>query len=173
MSKIFSEAVSDTTLQLSAAPKKIAFMDKGIESADQKWKENHVDVYISKRRRQAYLYILERESLLPPNLIRAFSITDPPENIEISQDVITVEEGISPEKILCTAEAYPQANYYWKYNDEIVATDNLLFFDQGISREEAGEYTCIAQNRHGSSQILTRFDVLCKYSMDTSIDRWI
>ena len=77
--------------------------------------------------------------------------------------MITVEEGISPEKILCTAEAYPQANYYWKYNDEIVATDNLLFFDKGITRDEAGEYTCIAQNRHGSSQILTRFDVLCKY----------
>ena len=92
-----------------------------------------------------------------------FSITDPPENIEISQDVITVEEGISPEKVLCTAEAYPQANYYWKYNDEIVATDNLLFFDKGITRDEAGEYTCIAQNRHGSSQIQTRFDVLCKY----------
>ena len=81
--------------------------------------------------------------------------------------MITVEEGISPEKILCTAEAYPQANYYWKYNDDIVATDNLLFFDKGIERSEAGEYTCIAQNRHGASQIQTRFDVLCKCVQNT------
>ena len=119
---------------------------------------NHVDVYIWLRE--------DSRHILWANLILRgvfFSITDPPENIEISQDVITVEEGISPEKVLCTAEAYPQANYYWKYNDEIVATDNLLFFDKGITRDEAGEYTCIAQNRHGSSQIQTRFDVLCKY----------
>ena len=90
---------------------------------------------------------------------------DPPENIEISQDVVTVEAGISPEKILCTAEAYPQANYFWKFGDDTVATDNLLFFDKGISRHQSGEYTCIAQNRHGSSEIKTKFDVLCKCSV--------
>ena len=87
---------------------------------------------------------------------------DPPENIEISENVIVVEEGESPEKLLCTAEAYPQANHFWKFNGDTVATDNLLFFDKGITRYESGEYTCIAQNRHGASQIKTNFDVRCK-----------
>ena len=95
-------------------------------------------------------------------LLTLIILADPPENIEISEDIVTVEEGISPEKILCTAEAYPQANYFWKFADEIVATDNLLFFDKGISRDQSGEYTCIAQNRHGASEIKTKFDVLCK-----------
>ena len=74
-----------------------------------------------------------------------------------------VEEGESPEKILCTAEAYPQANYFWKFKGDTVFSDNLLFFDKGISRHESGEYTCIAQNRHGSSEIKTNFDVRCKF----------
>ena len=88
---------------------------------------------------------------------------DPPENIEISERYIKVSEGSSPDKILCTSEAYPQANYHWLFKGQKVGTDNLLFFDQGITREQAGEYTCIAENRHGSSEIKTHFDVQCKY----------
>jgi len=97
----------------------------------------------------------------------SFAAADPPENIEISESLVTVREGLSPEKILCTAEAYPQANYVWRFNNEVVGTDNLLFFDKGIGRKQAGEYTCVAENRHGSSQIVTKFDVLCKLLMTT------
>ena len=100
--------------------------------------------------------------LICTNLYQSFLFSDPPENIEISENIIVVEEGNSPDKILCTAEAYPQANYFWKFNGETVASDNLLFFDKGISREESGEYTCIATNRHGASEIKTNFDVRCK-----------
>ncbi len=91
--------------------------------------------------------------------------TDPPENIEISDRLITVDEGSSSGKILCTAEAYPEANYMWQHSDEVVATDNMLFFDHGISRNQAGEYTCVAQNRHGSTKITTKIDVLCKFEL--------
>jgi len=96
-----------------------------------------------------------------------FRVEYPPENIEISENVIVVEEGESPEKLLCTAEAYPQANYFWKFNGDTVATDNLLFFDKGITRYESGEYTCIAQNRHGASEIKTNFDV--RYKPECSV----
>lgn len=48
------------------------------------------------------------------------------------------------------------------FQDEMVATDNLLFFKYGISRDQAGEYECVAQNRHGSSTIKTVIDVLCE-----------
>ena len=44
-----------------------------------------------------------------------------------------------------------------------MGTDNLLFFDKGITREQAGEYMCIAENRHGASEIKTKFNVLCKF----------
>ena len=39
----------------------------------------------------------------------------------------------------------------------------MLFFDQGIRRDQAGEYKCIAENRHGKKEITTHFDVQCKY----------
>ena len=90
-------------------------------------------------------------------------ISDPPENIEMSERYVSVHEGDSPEKILCTAEAYPKANYHWEFQGETVGTDNLLFFDQGIKRAQAGEYKCIAENRHGKKEITTHFDVQCKY----------
>ena len=96
---------------------------------------------------------------------------DPPENIEISEPFLTVEEGSTPEKVLCTAEAYPQANYFWKFNGDTVATDNLLFFDKGIGRDQSGEYTCIAQNRHGASEIKTNFDVRCKHDRVETLAR--
>jgi len=96
-----------------------------------------------------------------------FRVEYPPENIEISEPFFTVEEGSTPEKVLCTAEAYPQANYFWKFNGDTVATDNLLFFDKGIGRDQSGEYTCIAQNRHGASEIKTNFDV--RYKPECSI----
>ena len=44
--------------------------------------------------------------------------SDPPENIEISDPSITLAEGKKSEKILCTAEAYPEANYEWHFNEE-------------------------------------------------------
>ncbi|TRY71608.1 hypothetical protein TCAL_03134, partial [Tigriopus californicus] len=90
------------------------------------------------------------------------SISDPPENIEISDAIIRLEEGSSREKVLCTAEAYPEANYIWKFNNENVAADNLLFFDGGISKDQAGIYTCVAQNKHGAAEIGTEIDVLYK-----------
>lgn len=75
---------------------------------------------------------------------------------------MTLEEGTSSDKVLCTAEAYPEANYLWNFNDETVATDNLLFFDYGISRNQGGDYECVAQNRHGETKMVTKIDVLCK-----------
>ena len=59
----------------------------------------------------------------PKNLVLFPNIKDPPENIEISDKLITVEEGSSSGKVLCTAEAYPEANYLWQFSDEVVATD--------------------------------------------------
>ena len=43
---------------------------------------------------------------------------DPPEKIEISDKSITLAEGKKSEKILCTAEAYPEAHYEWHFNEK-------------------------------------------------------
>ena len=90
------------------------------------------------------------------------SVSDPPENIELSDLVITLEEGSSAESVMCTAEAYPEASYAWEVDGAVVATDNLLFFDEGVSREQGGDYMCVAKNRHGRAEMVTRVEVICK-----------
>ena len=47
----------------------------------------------------------------------------------------------------------------------VVATDNLLFFDGGVSREQGGDYTCVARNRHGRADVVTRIEVICELSI--------
>ncbi len=74
--------------------------------------------------------------------------------------VVTLEEGNADEQVLCTAEAYPEASYTWERDGEVVATDNLLFFDRGVDREQGGEYVCVARNRHGVAETATRIEVL-------------
>ena len=36
--------------------------------------------------------------------------------------VVKVVENKVPEKVLCTAEAYPEASFMWRFNDEIIQT---------------------------------------------------
>ena len=94
------------------------------------------------------------------------TLSDPPENIELSDLVITLEEGSSAESVMCTAEAYPEASYAWEVNGgDVVATDNLLFFDEGVSRDQGGDYTCVAKNRHGRAEMVTRIEVICELSI--------
>ena len=90
-------------------------------------------------------------------------ISDPPENLYISDEVVDVVENEAPEKVLCTAEAYPEANFMWRFHEEIIQTDNLLHFASPITRAQAGVYVCEAQNRHGKSSIVTTMNVLCEY----------
>ena len=40
----------------------------------------------------------------------------------ITVQVVKVVENKVPEKVLCTAEAYPEASFMWRFNDEIIQT---------------------------------------------------
>ena len=40
----------------------------------------------------------------------------------ITAQVVKVVENKVPEKVLCTAEAYPEASFMWRFNDEIIQT---------------------------------------------------
>ena len=99
------------------------------------------------------------------------TLSDPPENIELSDLVITLEEGSSAESVMCTAEAYPEASYAWERNNDVVATDNLLFFDRGVSRDQGGEYMCVAKNRHGRAEMVTRIEVICELYMTMNSEK--
>ena len=91
-----------------------------------------------------------------------FRVEYPPDNLYISQDVVNVVENQVPEKVLCTAEAYPEASFMWRFNDEVIHTQNLLNFASAITRYQTGTYVCEAQNRHGTAYITTKLNVLYK-----------
>lgn len=79
-----------------------------------------------------------------------------------SEAVMTLVEGSSSGPVLCAADAEPEAEYIWMYSDQIVSTQPVLAFDTGISKTQAGEYVCIAKNKHGRAQAITLFDVQCE-----------
>ena len=75
---------------------------------------------------------------------------------------MTIAEGSASDKVMCTAQAWPEASIQWRFGGHVVATDNFLFFDRGVNRGQAGEYLCSASNRHGEASEVTRIEVLCK-----------
>ena len=58
-----------------------------------------------------------------------FKLADPPERIEISDKSITLAEGKKSEKVVCTAEAYPEAHYEWIFNEKVTLLSKLNFIN--------------------------------------------
>ncbi|KAB7507944.1 Titin [Armadillidium nasatum] len=95
---------------------------------------------------------------------------DPPEGITISTKRLQVKEDELPSKIKCSAWSYPEPSYYWVHNGETVITgSSILNLDYPIKRNQAGEYECVAENRHGKQKAITVLDVLFK--PECKIDR--
>ncbi len=95
----------------------------------------------------------------PPNVQKQSitTFTDPPEKMEISENRLTLREGDSAQgRILCTADAHPEADFTWVRMEEgeedstggedgededstSVADGNVLFFDGGgVTRDQVG-----------------------------------
>jgi len=91
-----------------------------------------------------------------------FRVEYSPDNLYISQEEVEVREGDTPERIVCGAQAYPEASYMWRFNDQIIQTHNVLYFGGPVSRDQAGTYVCEAQNRHGTAYSSTRLNVQYK-----------
>ena len=69
-------------------------------------------------------------------------------------------EHETPERLVCGAQAYPEASFMWSYRDQIIATHNVLYFGGPVARDQAGRYTCQAANRHGTGTVTAVLDVL-------------
>jgi hypothetical protein len=80
---------------------------------------------------------------------------------------VNVTEGHIPEKVLCSATAYPEATYQWKHESGTFITkgNNALILSSPVSRTEGGNYTCEAINRHGKITQKTFINVFCKYTL--------
>ncbi|XP_021920979.1 uncharacterized protein LOC110830403 [Zootermopsis nevadensis] len=92
-----------------------------------------------------------------------FRVEYPPENITVSKSIVNVTERHNPEKVLCSATAYPEAAYIWKHDTSTFSTrgNNALILSS-VSRDSGGNYTCEAFNRHGRITQKTFINVLYK-----------
>ncbi|XP_075211633.1 neuromusculin isoform X7 [Lycorma delicatula] len=93
-----------------------------------------------------------------------FAVEYPPENVTVSNRAVNVIEGNVPEKVLCSAKAFPEASYQWRKEDEseIIIKGNALILNFPVSRTRDGNYVCEAFNRHGNNTQKTYINVLYK-----------
>ncbi|XP_055692647.1 hemicentin-1 isoform X6 [Lutzomyia longipalpis] len=98
-----------------------------------------------------------------------FGVEYPPENTTVSNVEISVEEGHQPQRILCSAKAYPEPTYEWRRLGNVIAKGNALIVNKAMQRSDSGPYTCISFNRHGNHSAETVLNVL--YRPNCSISR--
>ncbi|XP_069698096.1 hemicentin-2 isoform X4 [Periplaneta americana] len=92
-----------------------------------------------------------------------FRVEYPPENITVSNKMVNVTEQHIPEKVICSATAYPEASYQWKHDtSSLVVKGNALILSDPVTRNDGGNYTCEASNRHGKITQKTLINVLYK-----------
>lgn len=92
-----------------------------------------------------------------------FRVEYPPENITVSNKMVNVTEQHIPEKVICSATAYPEANYQWKHDtSSLLVKGNALILSDPVNRNDGGNYTCEASNKHGKISQKTFINVLYK-----------
>lgn len=93
-----------------------------------------------------------------------FSISDPPENLTVSDRVVSVIENYIPKTVNCSGKGHPALSYVWKRNttSEPISKTDVLRLGQ-VTRADAGAYICEATNRHGTEATIMYLSVHCKY----------
>ncbi|CAG0881271.1 unnamed protein product [Darwinula stevensoni] len=91
-----------------------------------------------------------------------FHVEYPPENISVSSPYVDVREGDRAGGVTCTAHAYPEPTYTWRFGAQVVSSGPTLLLDYEIKKSMAGEYDCVAENRHGKITAKTYINVLYK-----------
>jgi len=85
-----------------------------------------------------------------------------PANVEVSADFVSIEENAEFDPIFCSGEGVPEPSVIWKFNDQIVTSENTLDFSEPIERNQGGEYYCHIANKHGEEVLNVTVDVLYK-----------
>ncbi|XP_055338899.1 contactin-3-like isoform X2 [Paramacrobiotus metropolitanus] len=87
-----------------------------------------------------------------------------PRNVMTSRSQLSLIEFLRPETdaaggINCTADANPPAHFVWIHNMMVISSEPTLYFNRNITRDDAGEYLCIATNEVGRTNISLQVDV--------------
>jgi len=83
-----------------------------------------------------------------------------PQNVEVSQPVIVVEEGTEVDEVECRGESSPDPSFSWKYNENTISLGNKLQFTMPMTRDKSGDYYCQVENSHGYDTAKVTLDIL-------------
>ncbi|XP_077283214.1 hemicentin-1-like [Arctopsyche grandis] len=98
----------------------------------------------------------------------------PPENMTVSNKIVSVNEDEIPEKITCSAKGKPEPTYIWKRyisgndneneniqnQEEILSQSHTLLLEKGVKRSDSGDIVCEAQNVHGKIETTINLNVM-------------
>ena len=88
--------------------------------------------------------------------------SDPPEEISLSSTSLTVREGGLITPVFCDGNSEPPPTVSWWRNTLEVTAEATLDWSEAVTRQEAGEYQCQVENKHGLSTISLTLNVLYK-----------
>ena len=84
----------------------------------------------------------------------------------IIPDVVMFVRGATV-NVTCTAIAYPPPTFHWKRNGKLLPlSDNLIYDDKGLlmlnelSKEDGGDYECVATNIAGTGSALVNLQYI-------------
>lgn len=82
----------------------------------------------------------------------------------ISTKKINVTVDFIPESVKCGAIAHPEPTFRWyrEGSTETISQSPVLVFETRVPKRSNGTYFCEATNRHGTNNISTYLNVLCK-----------
>jgi PREDICTED: similar to neuromusculin len=80
----------------------------------------------------------------------------------VKPQVLEIVEGNIPESIHCQSTARPVPSYRWERHGIPIALKSVLEFQNPVSANSSGNYSCISFNRHGSAKIDAIINVLRK-----------
>ncbi|XP_022227441.2 hemicentin-1 isoform X16 [Drosophila obscura] len=84
-----------------------------------------------------------------------------PINTTVANTTVYVQEGTTPDQVICQSFGKPEPSYEWRFKDKTIRGKTLII-NTPMQRNDSGTYTCLAFNKHGKSTAETVIDVQFK-----------
>lgn len=108
-------------------------------------------------------FTFSNQAYLPTHKMVSAPVSDPPENVTVTNKIVNVTMNNIPPRVLCSAKAFPEASFNWsKEGDTEIIRGNALILNFPVTKNHAGNYLCTAYNKHGSNTQTTFLNVLCE-----------
>lgn len=76
--------------------------------------------------------------------------------------MIEVVEGQTSPRVSCSGNAYPPLQYQWYRNGKQLNDGQIFQKYEKLTRDDGGEYMCIATNKHGNKTAVLNISILCE-----------